>query len=116
LQQTLCRLADLERTGAKEVVLQIRGARVSVVVVKDGDAVRAYVNACPHARTPLNWQEDKFFDLGHTYLLCASHGAAFDIATGRCIRGPAQGKALTPVAVTLENDRILADLSTIPAA
>jgi nitrite reductase/ring-hydroxylating ferredoxin subunit len=94
-------------------VLDVKGARTSIVVVRDGDVVRAYINSCPHARTPLNWQEDKFFDLSGTYLLCASHGAAFELATGRCIRGPAKGRGLTPVAVRLEDDRIMTDLSRL---
>ncbi len=114
--QSLCLVTDLETTGAKEAVLDVKGARVSVVVVKDGDTIRAYINSCPHTRTPLNWQEDKFFDLSHTYLLCASHGATFDIATGACIRGPAKGKALTALPITLENGQIMADLAQIPAA
>ena len=90
--------------------------RVSVVVVQDGDGVRAYINSCPHARTPLNWQEDRFFDLSGTYLFCTTHGAAFDVASGRCVRGPAKGQALTPVQVHLENDRIMTDLSRLPPA
>ena len=49
--------------AAKEVIVHVNGARVSVIVVKDNGTIRAYVNSCPHARTPLNWREDKFFDL-----------------------------------------------------
>jgi len=115
MPETLCLRADLDATGAKEVVVDVNGARTSIVVVKDGSGIRAYINSCPHARTPLNWQEDKFFDLSGTYLLCASHGAAFDIATGRCIRGPAKGQGLTAVAVQVEDDRIVADLSRLSA-
>ena len=111
---TLCLRADLDRTGAKEAILTVNGARFSIIVVNDRGTIRAYLNSCPHARLPLNWQEDKFFDLSGTYLLCASHGATFDVATGRCIRGPAVGRALAPVAVQLEDDRIVTDLAVWP--
>lgn len=113
---SLCRPADLDATGAKEVIVHVNGVRHSVVVVKDGAAIRAYVNSCPHARTPLNWAEDKFFDLSGTYLLCATHGAAFDIGSGRCMRGPAKGQSLTPVPVRLENDEIVTDVAALPGA
>ncbi|TAL02814.1 MAG: Rieske (2Fe-2S) protein [Rhodospirillaceae bacterium] len=116
----MCLRADLDVPGdddlaAKEVIVHVNGARTSVIVVKDGGAIRAYLNSCPHARTPLNWQADKFFDLSRTTLLCATHGAAFDIATGRCVRGPAAGRALTPIAVRQEDDRIVTDISMWPA-
>jgi nitrite reductase/ring-hydroxylating ferredoxin subunit len=114
--ETLCLRSDLEATGAKEVVLNVNGARVSVVVVRNGQNVRAYINSCPHARTPLNWQEDRFFDLSGTYLHCSTHGAAFEVGSGGCIRGPAKGRALTPVVVQLEDDRIVTDLSRLPPA
>jgi nitrite reductase/ring-hydroxylating ferredoxin subunit len=113
---TLCRVNDLAATGAKEIVLVVDGARYAVVVVKHDVAIRAYINSCPHARMPLNWQEDKFFDLSGTYLMCFNHGAAFDIGTGVCVRGPAKGRALTPVAIRLENDRIVTDLARWPHA
>ena len=115
---TLCTRSDLnganDGAAAKEVILTVNGARYSVVVIKDGVDIYAYLNSCPHARTPLNWQADKFFDLSQTYLLCATHGATFDIASGRCVRGPAEGRALTPVAVRVEDDRIVTDLDAWP--
>ncbi len=98
----LCHALDLDATGAKEIVLEQNGARVSVFVVKNGEEVLGYVNACPHARLPLNWREDMFFDLSGRYLLCANHGAHFDIATGKCVRGPCVGQSLTPLSVRVD--------------
>ncbi len=98
----LCHLTDLEATGAKEVVREENGERISLFVIRDGENVRDYVNSCPHARLPLNWREDMFFDLTRQYVLCANHGAYFDIATGACVRGPCVGQSLTPVAVMVD--------------
>jgi nitrite reductase/ring-hydroxylating ferredoxin subunit len=111
---SLCRRSDLHATGAKEVIVHVDGARHSIVVVDYAGAVRAYINSCPHARTPLNWAEDKFFDLSGTYLLCATHGATFDIAGGRCVRGPAKGQSLTAIPIRLENDEIVTDVAAWP--
>ena len=105
--QILCRLADLAATGAKEIILDKAGARLPVFVVKYGADVLGYVNSCPHARLPLNWREDIFFDLSRTYLFCANHGATFEVKTGRCLRGPCKGLALTRYPVRLVGDTIL---------
>ena len=106
--QLLCRLSDLDATGAKEIVLDKDGARLPVFVVKYGPRILGYVNSCPHARLPLNWREDVFLDISGTYLFCANHGAHFDVDTGKCIRGPCKGQSLTPFPVRLDGDAILA--------
>lgn len=58
--EVLCRLADLDATGAKEIVLERNGARLPVFVAKGESRIFGYVNSCPHARLPLNWREDAF--------------------------------------------------------
>lgn len=69
-----------------------------ILLRRDG-AVRAFVNSCPHARAPLDYPPNKFFDFSGRFLLCSLHGALFRPSDGVCIGGPAKGKALTPVAV-----------------
>lgn len=103
----LCRLADLEATGAKEVIVEDAGIRHTVVVVEQAGRVAAYFNSCPHARLPLNGAPDVFFDFSRSFLFCVNHGAHFDAATGRCIRGPCKGEALRSFPVRLEDDRIV---------
>jgi nitrite reductase/ring-hydroxylating ferredoxin subunit len=107
MTQALCRLADLQATGAKEIIRDVKGERLSVFVVRHGGQVLAYVNSCPHARLPLNWREDRFFDVTGQYLLCANHSAYFDIATGQCVRGPCKGKALTEYPVAIDGDHVV---------
>lgn len=103
----LCRLADLEATGAKEVIVEDAGIRRPIFVVRHDRGVAAYFNVCPHARLPLNGEPDAFFDFSRSFLVCVNHGANFDAATGRCIRGPCKGENLKPLTVHLEDDRIV---------
>lgn len=102
----LCRLADLEATGAKEVVVTDAGQRHPIFVVKHDNGVAAYFNACPHARLPLNAKPDAFFDVARGFLVCVNHGAHFDPVTGRCLRGPCKGESLRRFAVRLEGDTV----------
>ncbi len=103
----LCRLSDLAGTGAKEVIVEDAGLRHAVFVVRCGQDVAAYFNACPHARLPLNGVPDTFLDVTGSYLVCVNHGAHFDPRTGRCIRGPCKGQSLKPLAVRCEDGGIL---------
>lgn len=104
----LCRLGALDATGAKEIVLDDAGIPVAVVVVRCGAGVAGYFNSCPHAKLPLNRAPDVFFDAGGTVLVCVNHGAHFDAATGRCLRGPCKGASLRPFPVRLDGDLVVA--------
>ena len=40
-------------------------------------------------------------NMDKTRILCATHGAAFEIETGSCVSGPCEGDSLTPYPVTV---------------
>lgn len=107
MSDILCRLADLDATGAKEIVRQEGSRRSTVFVIRYEGGIHAYVNSCPHVRLPLNWKDDVFFDASGRYILCANHSARFDIATGQCVRGPCKGQSLTPVTIAVEADAVV---------
>ena len=65
--------------------------------------VYAYVNECRHQATELDWDHGEFFDATRLYLICASHGAAYEPESGRCVLGPCRGARLQSVAV-IERD------------
>ena len=43
------------------------------------------------------WRKDAFMNADATRIVCAAHGAQFDIATGVCILGPCIGESLRRV-------------------
>jgi nitrite reductase/ring-hydroxylating ferredoxin subunit len=102
LERAICPLHELADPGAKGFTLGRGDWPLRGFVVRRGDTVRAYVNHCPHAGFPLNWQPDVFLAPGATLILCVMHGALFDIDTGQCVSGPCAGQALRalPVRVT----------------
>ncbi len=59
--------------------------------------VYAYVNRCSHMELKLNILHRNFFDLSKTSLICSTHGALYDPATGRCKGGPCNGVGLQPL-------------------
>lgn len=61
-------------------------------------AVYAYINQCPHAGGPLDF-EGQIIESSGRFLMCARHGAIFEPDTGKCVGGPCRGARLTPLAV-----------------
>ncbi len=70
-------------------------------VVRQGEEVFAYQNFCAHAGHPLNWKPDSFLTKDNRAIICASHGAMYDIKSGKCIAGPAGGRKLRNVEVNV---------------
>lgn len=103
----MCRLADLVATGAKGTNVMVAGQRREVVVVQvDADAIRAYVNRCPHRFLPLETQPDRFLDAERRHLVCTMHGARFRGEDGVCVWGPCRGARLEPMVVRIEGDLV----------
>lgn len=61
--------------------------------------VYAYINACAHRNVELDWVEGRFFDSTGLALICATHGARYDPASGRCLSGPCARRGLRPIPV-----------------
>lgn len=90
-------LDELEDPGCREFTIGEGDWPFRGFVVRKGVDVFAYQNFCMHAGHPLNWSPNKFLTKDKTAIICASHGATFDIETGECTGGPAAGRALRPV-------------------
>lgn len=98
-ERLICAAAALLEGEGLRFELERHGARVAAFAVRHAGRCRAFVNECPHAHTELDWQPGQFFDSSGLYLMCATHGALFDPASGRCIYGPCRGRGLTPLEV-----------------
>lgn len=65
----------------------------------------AYLNRCTHVAMELDWQPNRFFDTSGQWLLCASHGAAYEPTTGACRGGPCRG-GLISIALTVHQETV----------
>ncbi|MFC7333818.1 Rieske (2Fe-2S) protein [Rhodocista pekingensis] len=116
----LCRLADIPDGQARGFVTGSAAdggtAPRRLLVARRGDRVFAYVNSCPHAGVPLDWQPDRFMSPDGAFLHCATHGARFRVEDGVCVHGPCAGRGLTPVPVGLEDGQVVVtDAGGVPA-
>ena len=71
--------------------VSVGGRAVPAFAVRFGGVVRAYLNRCAHVAMELDWQPGEFFDFDAEHLVCATHGALYDPATGNCVAGACVG-------------------------
>ena len=108
VERVVCRLSELE-SGARGFTLGGGDWPLRGFVVRIGDMVRGYLNRCPHAGHPLDLLPQRFLTADGSLILCSSHGALFEKATGYCVAGPCMGRALTPLALQVKCGLVLLD-------
>jgi len=103
----ICSASDLAEsgTGIRFRVVKDGEARPAFAV-RFGGRVFAYLNACAHRAVELDWVPGEFFDAERQHLICATHGARYEPATGRCVAGPCGKLGLVPLAVREENGKV----------
>ena len=99
----LDRLPDGEVT---EVEALVDGDPASVLLHREGEAVRAWFNVCPHAGRRLDWSPGKFLRTKQGLLVCAVHGATFELAAGVCVAGPCRGDSLRAIPVEVRDGAV----------
>ncbi len=100
--KVICRLDELADRQCREFELTLEGETQAAFLLRLGDGVVAYRNACPHTGATLNWMPDNFLTFEKEFVQCALHGALFRLEDGYCVYGPCSGRSLTPVPITLE--------------
>jgi nitrite reductase/ring-hydroxylating ferredoxin subunit len=108
-RRVLCRLSDIVDGNSKGFSVGDGEWPLRGMLVRMGDAVHAYVNYCPHAGHPLNFMPDRFLTPDGRLILCLSHGALFEKATGHCVAGPCAGESLRRVAIRIESGYVMLD-------
>lgn len=112
VERVICRLDDLERSGARGFAIgggdwPLRGFVVRIGNEVLNPAVRGFVNRCPHAGHPLNLRPHRFLTADSSLILCSSHGALFEKATGLCVAGPCAGQHLRTVPLKVESGFVM---------
>jgi len=77
-----------------------------VIVTRRYGRMLGWLDSCPHYSP--GWEmapgRSHYLNSAGTHIACATHGAIFNIDTGMCVMGPAQGGRLTPVPVMVDAD------------
>ena len=75
----------------------LRHQHTALLAIRCNGKASVYYNRCPHQGTHLDWQPDVFLNHSGEYIQCATHGALFELHSGKCIWGPCAGLSLQRV-------------------
>lgn len=102
-----CSAADLPPGHTAKFSLAVGGRAVDGLVVNHDGRYYAYVNRCAHVGTPLDLWPNEFLSEDGRALVCATHGAVYEPATGVCTAGPCVGDALEPLPLRRDGDTLV---------
>jgi len=103
-RDALLRFDQLPEGGLTEIEARLEDNDAeSLILLREGDTVRAWLNVCPHAGRRLDWAPGRFLQDKQGRLVCAVHGATFELEKGECVAGPCRGAALRTVPVVVED-------------
>lgn len=106
MNDVLARLDDLPDGQPIEVEAVVDGDNESLIVLRSGDRVDAFLNICPHAGRRLDWAPGRFLLSRERQLVCAAHGASFELPSGTCVTGPCRGDSLRRVDVVVDGAEV----------
>jgi nitrite reductase/ring-hydroxylating ferredoxin subunit len=88
-EQLICSSRELIDSGrGVRFEVEYFGRSAPAFAIRYRGRVHGYLNRCAHVAMELDWQEGVFFDADGRDLLCSTHGATYDAASGRCLGGP----------------------------
>jgi len=109
----LGRADDVPEGGARGYDLAGDGQDTLFAVRRLG-VLHLWRDRCPHAGTPMAWRRHAYLNAAGDRIVCAAHGALFDIDTGLCTLGPCLGDVLSAVPLTLHDDGEVHLAATLP--
>ncbi len=99
-RKALLRVERVPLDGLHELEAVLDGDAESLIVHRDAaGGVHAWLNVCPHAGRRLDWAPGEFLRSKDGLLVCAAHGASFELGQGECVAGPCRGERLRAIAV-----------------
>ncbi len=87
--------------------LSLAGELESVLLLRRGGQVQAWLNLCPHAGRRLDYAPGQFLLSAGGELVCPVHGATFELQAGVCTAGPCRGHSLKALPVQLADGQVL---------
>ncbi|HXW85094.1 MAG TPA: Rieske 2Fe-2S domain-containing protein [Candidatus Binataceae bacterium] len=106
----IARTSDLAPGESLKFMLPVRGADEECFVINFNGEFHAYVNRCRHVPMAMDWIDNQFFAEENRYLMCQTHNAYYQPATGECVAGPPGtcGKRLYRVPLEIDGGAIFA--------
>lgn len=106
-EKIIAKLDEIPDPGSKGLSIDCENVKLELFIVKKDSQIAVYENSCPHTQGPLDWTPDQFLDLDNNYIMCANHGALFEIHNGLCIYGPCKAQSLKALPFKIKDNNIV---------
>ena len=103
-------LSQLQDGKPQEVSASIAGNDASLIVVGHASQFRVYLNQCPHQGRRLDYAPGPFLAKSGN-IICAAHGATFNLESGLCVQGPCRGESLLNLRAEVIDGKLQVDVS-----
>ena len=104
--EPLLSLESIPEGALAEVEVRLGEDAESLILYRQAGAVRAWLNVCPHAGRRLDWAPGQFLKSREGLLVCAVHGASFELIDVECVAGPCRGQSLQRVEVVVRDGQV----------
>jgi nitrite reductase/ring-hydroxylating ferredoxin subunit len=106
----VAKTSDLKPGESLKFLMPVRATDEECFLINFEGGFHAYVNRCRHVPMALDWVDNQFFAEEGRYLMCQTHNAYYEPASGECIAGPFEtcGKLLYRVPLEIEDGIIYA--------
>lgn len=98
----LCHIDEISDPGSKGLQIPTSTGDYHLFLVRQHNQIFAYKDECPHRGISLEWQEDEYLDESQQQIICSTHGALFEINTGRCTYGPCVNQSLQSLDIVID--------------
>ena len=105
-------LSQLQDGKPHEANASIAGIDASLIVVGHASQFRVYLNQCPHQGRRLDYAPGQFLAKSGN-IICAAHGATFNLESGLCVQGPCRGESLLDLPAEVIDGRLQVDVSRL---
>ena len=107
IEQRVASVDELPEGCSKKFTLTCDGQQVEGFVINYRGGFYAYLNRCCHIPMPMDWFENQFLSEDGRFIICATHGATYDPATGECVAGPCPGEYLERLPLQVVDGAVL---------
>lgn len=105
MTQRICKSDEVTEKG-REFRVSDENGPYYLMIFRLGSRLRAYLNVCPHQHRCLSFAPDRFLIGDDGLLVCAHHGAAFDLDSGQCLQGPCEGSSLQAIEIEIRDEEV----------
>lgn len=105
--RVIARVEEMGPGSVKKFWLICQKYRIDAFLINYQGTFHAYINRCRHMTTPLDFVRYQFFTGDGSHLVCLTHGALYEPASGLCVEGPCKGFSLYRLPVRVAEGEVV---------